>query len=227
MSTEKTTKPEVHRSIVRPQSEPQLTSNRTERVRIDRDRVLRQENKQRARNDRGEEGRRHADTTNHHVPLERRLSSYERQSHSPNDLPPPSPPSQTSNRGDYDTRSSGRVRAQSPSRNHSLSQQFRGPRAHDEGIDGRRLPPRPRSPNSDVGERGYGKSEVRSAMSSRGGSLLDRLSGNNRTGERDVEDRSDDRVTSEVVNMASNGQEPAGDRRDNSRRRRRPKVIRR
>ena len=64
-------------------------------------------------------------------------------------------------------------------------------------------------------------------MSSRGGSLLDRLSANKRMGERDaVEDRFDDRGAVEV-NITSNGQESASERRDNSRRRRRAKAGRR
>lgn len=70
--------------------------------------------------------------------------------------------------------------------------------------------------------------EVRPAMSSRGGSLLDRLSADNRTGERDgMEDRFDDRSAIADINTASNGQEPAGERRDNGRRRRRTKGGRR
>lgn len=70
--------------------------------------------------------------------------------------------------------------------------------------------------------------EVRSAMSSRGGSLLDRLSADNRTGERDaMEDRFDDRGAVTDVNTVSNGQELAGERRDNGRRRRRTKGGRR
>jgi len=65
-------------------------------------------------------------------------------------------------------------------------------------------------------------------MSSRGGSLLDRLSANNRMGERDaLEDRFDDRGAVAGTNMTSNGQEPAGERRDNGRRRRKAKGGRR
>ena len=239
VSVEKRTKLETRRrDVVRPPQEPQSNSDRTERVRIDRERALRHEDRQRTRNGYGDEERRHADANNHRVPLERRLSSYEHQSYSPNDLPPPTPPSQTGNRGDHDHRStsghddrnhgrgSERTRTPSPSRHHSLPQQFRGPRAYDDGVDGRRLPARPRSPNSDTGERRYGKVEARPAMSSRGGSLLDRLS-ENRTGERDaVEDRYDDRTITEA-NVVSNGQEPAGERRDIGRRRRRVKGGRR
>ena len=229
MSVEKRTNLETRR-VVRPPPESQSNSDRTERVRIDRERALRHDDRQHARNDCGDEGRRRTDITSHRVPLERRLSSYDRQSYSPNELPPPTPPSQTGNRGDYDHRSisghddrnygrsSERTRTPSPSRPHSLPQQFRGPRAYDDGIDSRRLPARPRSPNSDVGERGHGKAP---AMSSRGGSLLDRLS-DNRTGERDaVEDRFDDRGVVTEVSVVSNGQEPAGDRRDSGRRSRR------
>ena len=241
VSVEIHTKLETHRrSVVRPPPESQPNSDRTERVRIDRERALRHEDRQRSRNDYGDEGRRRTDIANHRVPLERRLSSYERQSYSPNELPPPTPPSQTGNRGDYDHRNisghddrnhgrgSERTRTPSPSRHHSLPQQFRGPRVHDDGVDSRRLPARPRSPNSDIGERRYGKTEVRPAMSSRGGTLLDRLSTGNRTGERDMaEDRFDDRGAATEVNTSSNGQEPAGDRRDSSRRRRRVKGGRR
>ena len=238
---EKRTKLEARqRNITHLPQESQPKSDRTERVRIDRERALRQEDRQQTRNDTGDERRRRTDTANHHVPLERRLSSYERQSYSPNELPPPSPPSQTGNREDYDhhstsghddrnySRGSERTRTPSPSRHHSPPQQFRGPRTYDDGDDGRRLPARPRSPHSDVGERGYGKMEVRSAMSSRGGSLLDRLSADNRTGERDaMEDRFDDRGAVTDVNTVSNGQELAGERRDNGRRRRRTKGGRR
>jgi len=237
---EKRTKLEArHRNIAHLPPESQSKPDRTERVRIDRERALRQEDRQQTRNDAGDERRRRADPANHHVPLERRLSSYERQSYSPNELPPPSPPSQTGNREEYDhntsshddrnySRGSERTRTPSPSRYHSPPQQFRGPRAYDDGGDGRRLPARPRSPHSDVGERGYGKMEVRPAMSSRGGSLLDRLSADNRTGERDgMEDRFDDRSAITDINTASNGQEPAGERRDNGRRRRRTKGGRR
>ena len=227
-----------HHDVTRPPSELQPSLNRTERVRIDRERALRQEDRQRPRSDGGDEGRRRTTSITHHVPLERRLSSYEQHSYSPNELPPPSPPSQASNRGDYDHTASGYgdrnygrgselTRTPSPSRHHSLPQQFRGPRAYDDGIDGGRLPPRPRSPNSDIGGRGYGKAEVRPAMSSRGGSLLDRLSTNNRAGERDTGDRFDDRGAVTEVSVASNGQEPTGERRDNGRRRRRAKGARR
>lgn len=228
-----------HRNIAHLPPESQSKSDRTERVRIDRERTLRQEDRQQSRNDACDEKRRRTDTVNH-VPLERRLSSYGRQSYSPNELPPPSPPSQTGNREDYDRhsisgyddrnygRGAERTRTPSPSRRYTPPQQFRGPRTYDEGGDGRRLPARPRSPHSDVGERGYGKLEVRSATSSRGGSLLDRLSADNRTGERDaMEDRFDDRGAVTDVNTASNSQEPAGERRDNGRRRRRTKGGRR
>lgn len=241
VSIEKPAKVDLRpRDITRLPLESKPNSDRPERVRIDRDRALRQEDRRRVRNDsHGDEGRRHKDIANHHVPLERRLSSYERPSCSPNELPPPSPPSQASNREDYDHhsipgydshnygRGSGRTRTPSPSRRHSPPQQSRGPRARDNGTEGRRLPVRPSSPNSDVGERGYGKAEARPAMSSRGGSLLDRLSANKRMGERDaVEDRFDDRGAVEV-NITSNGQESASERRDNSRRRRRAKAGRR
>ena len=240
-SIEGRTKLEPRRyDVARPPSEPQPNPNRTERVRIDRERVLRQEDRQRTRSEGGDEGRLRTASVTHHVPLERRLSSYEQHSYSPNELPPPSPPSQASNRGDYDHHTASghgdrnygrgpeRTRTPSPSRHHSVPQQFRGPRAYDDGVDGGRLPARPRSPHSDVGERGYGKAEVRPAMSSRGGSLLDRLSTNNRAGERDVvDDRFHDRSTVTEVGVASNGQEPAGERRDNGRRRRRAKGARR
>jgi len=115
-----------------------------------------------------------------------------------------------------------------PSRRYGTPQQPRGPREYDDGGDGRRLPARPRSPYSDVGEREYGKVEVRSTMSSRGGSLLDRLSTGNRTGEREVmEDRFDDRGAITDTNPASNGRDPTGERKDNGRRRRRIKGSRR
>ena len=234
------TKLETRRhDVVRPTSEHQPNPNRTERVRIDRERALRQEDRQRTRSDGGDEGRRRTASITHHVPLERRLSSYEQHSYSPNELPPPSPPSQAGTRGDYDHhtasghgdrnygRGSERTRTPSPLHN-SLPQQFRGQRPYDDGVDGGRIPPRPRSPNSDVGPRGYGKAEVRPTMSSRGGSLLDRLSANNRAGERDaVYDRFDDRGTVTEISVASNSQEPAGERRDNGRRRRRAKGARR
>jgi len=237
---EKRTKLEARRRNIThllPESQPK--PDRTERVRIDRERALRQEDRQRTRNDGGDDRRRHTDTANYRVPLERRLSSYERQSYSPNELPPPSPPSQTGNREDYNhystsahddrnyNRGSGRARTPSPSR-HTPPHHVRGPRAYHDGGDSSRLPVRPRSPYSDVGERGYGIEEVRSTMSSRGGSLLDRLSTDNRTGERDAtEDRFDDRGASTDVNASSNGQELAGERRDNGRRRRRAKGGRR
>jgi len=65
-------------------------------------------------------------------------------------------------------------------------------------------------------------------MSSRGGSLLDRLSAENRAGGRDpMEDRFDDRGAVSEVNTASNAQELAGERRDNGRRRRKIKGGRR
>jgi len=67
-------------------------------------------------------------------------------------------------------------------------------------------------------------------MTSRGGSLLDRLSAEYRTGERDAGDRFDDRVAVTDVNMTSNGQDLAGERRegrDNGRRRRKAKGGRR
>ena len=236
--TEKRTKLESHHhGTAHPLPESQSKSDRTERVRIDRERALRREERQQSRND---ERRRHTDTPDHHVPLERRLSSYGRQSYSPNELPPPSPPFQTGNREDYDHhsisghddrnygRGSERTRTPSPSRRYGTPQQLRGPREYDDGGDGRRLPARPRSPYSDVGEREYGKVEVRSTMSSRGGSLLDRLSTDNRTGERDVmEDRFDDRGAITDTNPASNGRDPTGERKDNSRRRRRIKGGRR
>ena len=65
-------------------------------------------------------------------------------------------------------------------------------------------------------------------MSSRGGSLLDRLSAGNRRGEREaLEDRFDDRGVVTSVNVTSDGQDPAGERRDNGRRRRKAKGGRR
>jgi hypothetical protein len=219
--------------------ESQTKSDRSERVRIDRERALRQEDRQRIRNDDGDDGRSRTDAVDHHLPLERRLSSYERQSYSPHELPPLSPPSQAENRDDYDRGASGhddrnygrgseRTRTPSPSRNHNHPQQSRGPRAYGDGSDGRRLPARPRSPNSDFGERGYGKTEDRYAMSSRGGSLLDRLSTDNRIGDRDtMDDRFDDRASVKDVGMTSNGQEPAGERRGDSKRRRKVKSGRR
>ena len=238
---EKRTKLEArHRNTAHLPPESQSKPDRAERVRIDRERTLRQEDRQQTRNDAGDERRRRTDPANHHVPLERRLSSYERQSYSPNEFPPPSPPSQIGNREDYDHHSTSghddrnysrgfeRTRTPSPSRHYSPPQQSRGPRGYDDGGDSRRLPARPRSPHSDVGERGYGKVEIRSAMSSRGGSLLDRLSTDNRTSERDaMDDRFDDRGAVTDVNTASNGQEPGGERRDNGRRRRRTKGGRR
>jgi len=237
---EKRTKLEARRrTIAHLPPESQSKPDRTERVRIDRERALRQEDRQRTRNDGGDDRRRHTDTANYRVPLERRLSSYERQSYSPNELPPPSPPSQPGNREDYDHystsghddrnygRGSGRARTPSPSRHHTPPQHVRGPRAYHDGSDSRRLPVRPRSPYSDVGERGYGMVEARSAMSSRGGSLLDRLSADNRAGERDTMDRFDDRGAVTDVNTTSNGQELAGERRDSGRRRRRAKGGRR
>jgi len=200
-------------------------------VRIDRERNPRQEDRQRTRNDGGDEGRSRLDAVDYHLPLERRLSSYELQSYSPNEFPPASPPSQAGNREDYGptlssyddrnySRGSERIRTPSPSRNHDLPLQSRGPRAYGDGGDSRRLPARPRSPHSDVGERGYGKADVRSTILSRGGSLLDRLSNGNRTGERDaLGDRFDDRVPGTDVNMSSNGHDSAGERRDGRRRR--------
>ena len=235
---ENRTKLDAHRHTNARLPESQTKSDRTERVRIDRERALRQEDKQRTRHDGVDEGRNYTDAIDYHLPLERRLSSYERQSYSPNELPPPSPPSQTSNREDYGLSTSGhdgrnysrgseRTRTPSPSRNHNPSQHSRGLRAYGDSGDGRRLPARPRSPNSDVGERGYGKAEVRSAISSRGGSLLDRLSAENRIGERDAEDRFDDRVAVTDINTTFNGQDSAGERRDNGRRRRKAKGSRR
>ena len=65
-------------------------------------------------------------------------------------------------------------------------------------------------------------------MSSRGGSLLDRLSADNRMDERDVmEDRFDDRGAVADVNTVPGGQEPVGERRDNGRRRKKTKGGRR
>lgn len=63
-------------------------------------------------------------------------------------------------------------------------------------------------------------------MSSRGGSLLDRLSAENRMGERDAEDRFDDRVAFTDVSIASNGKDSASERRDNGNRRRKTKGRR-
>lgn len=215
--------------------ESQIRADRTERVRIDRERAPRQEDRRRTRDNRGDEGRGRTDAGDYRLPLERRLS-YEQESYSPIELPPPSPPSQAGNREDYDPSTSGhddrnysrgseRTRTPSPSHNHVPS---RGPRAYGDGSDGRRLPVRPRSPKSDVGERGYGKTEARSGMSSRGSSLLDRLAANNRTGERGtMEERFDDRVAATDVNMTSNGQESSGERRDNGKRRRKAKGSRR
>ena len=238
---EKRTKLESHHhSTAHSLPEGQPKPDRTERVRIDRERALRREEKQQTRHDVGDERRRRTDTPDHHVPLERRLSSYGRQSYSPNELPPPSPPFQTGNREDYDHHSTSghddrnysrgpeRIRTPSPSRHYGTPQQLRGPRRYDGGGDGRRPPARPRSPYSDVGEREYGKAEVRSAASSRGGSLLDRLSTDNRTGEREVmEDRFDDRGAITDTNPASNGRDATSERKDNSRRRRRIKGGRR
>lgn len=236
-SAESRTKSDARRRNTARPSESQAKPERTERVRINRERTLRQEEGQRARND-GDEGRRHTDVVAHYVPLERRLS-YERQSYSPNELPPPSPPSQTGTRDGCDHgapvlddrnygRGSGRVRTPSPSRNYNPSQQSRSQRVYSDGNDSRRLPARPRSPNSDIGDRGYGKAEARSAMSSRGGSLLDRLSADNHTDERDaMEDRFDERVTVADVSMTFNGQESVGERRDNGKRRRKTKGGRR
>ncbi|KAF9653731.1 hypothetical protein BDM02DRAFT_1674030 [Thelephora ganbajun] len=238
VSVESRTNLEARQRNITDLQEFQSKSDRPERVRIDRERALRQEDRQWTRNDGDDEGRRRTDTPNHRVPLERRLS-YERRSYSPNELPPPSPPSHADNREDYDYRStsgyddrnygrgSERTRTPSPPRHHNPPQQFRGPRAYDDGGDGRRPQARPRSPNSDVGDRDYGKAEVRSTMSSRGGSLLDRLSTGNRASERDREDRFDDRGSVTDVNMTPNGQEPAGERRDNGKRRRRAKGGRR
>lgn len=231
---ENRTKSDAHRHNAARLPESQTKSDRSERVRIDRERALRQEDRQRTRNNGGEEGRSYTDTVDY-LPLEKRLSSYERQSYSPNELPPPSPPSQTSNREDYGpgtfghdgrnySRGSERTRTPSPSRKHKPPQPSRGSRAYGDSGNSRRLSARPRSPNSDVGERGYGKAEVRSNMLSRGGSLLDRLSAENRAGERDTEGRFDDRVT---VNTTSNGHDSAGERRDNGRRRRKVKGGRR
>lgn len=211
--------------------ESRTKPDRAERVRIDRERALRREDRQRSRND-GDEGRSRTDAVDYHPPLERRLS-YEGESYSPNELPPPSPPSQVSNREDYETsvpghgdrnysRGSERTRTPSPSRGLGHSHQSRGPRAYADGGDSRRLPVRPRSPNSNIGEWGYGK------MSSRGSTLLDRLSTSNRTSERDaMEDRFDDRAVPRDVHMTPNGQDSAGERRDNGRRRRKTKGSRR
>ena len=222
---ENRTKLDAHRHKTTRLPESQIKSDRTERVRIDRERALRQEDRQRTRNNGGDEGRGYVDQADHHLPLERRLSSYERQSYSPNELPPPSPPSQAGNREDYGpshdgrnySRVSGRTRTPSP-RNHYLSQHSRGSRAYGDSGDVRRLPTRPRSPNGDFSERGYGKGEVRATISSRGGSLLDRLSAENRADE-EAEDRFEDRVPVTDVHTTSNGQDSAGERRDGKRRR--------
>ena len=232
---ENRTKLDAHRHNSARLPESKTKSDRTERVRIDRERALRQEDRQRTRNSGGDEGRSYTDPLDYHLPLERRLSSYERQSYSPTELPPLSPPSQASNREDYGpshdgrnySRGSERTRTPSPLRNHHPSHHSRGSRAYGDSGDSRRLLARPRSPDSEVGERGYGKAEARSAMSSRGGSLLDRLSGENRAGERDTEDRFDDRAAVMDVNVTSNGQDSAGERRDNGKRRRKTKGGRR
>lgn len=216
--------------------ESQAMSDHMEHTRVDHERALRQEDRQRTRNDGSDEGRSRLDAVDYPASLERRFSSYERQSYSPNELPPQSPPSQVSCREDYDAGTSGydernygrgseRAKTPSPSRNHNFSQS-RGPRTYGDGGDSRRLPARPRSPHSDIGERSYGKREPRSTMSSWGGSLLDRL--DNQTSDRDVE-KFDDRAAVMDVSMTSNGtgQESAGERRDNGRRRRRAKGSRR
>lgn len=234
VSIETRSKLNTHRHNAARLPESQARADRPERVRIDRERPLRQEDRQRNRNDGGGEGRSYADPVDYHLPLERRLSSYERQSFSPNELPPPSPPSRddygpstSGHDGHNYTRGSERTRTPSPSRNHNSSQHSRGSRAYGDSGDGRRLPARPRSPSNDVGERGYGKAETRPAMTSRGGSLLDRLSAEYRTGERDAGDRFDDRVAVTDVNVTSNGQDLASERRDNGRRRRKAKGGRR